>query len=345
MKQLLAAGTASAFAAIAFTAIAFTATPVAAADAPPPWAYGFTTPVPPGTPEAPPNPAQVLDTVTQHTLTGSTFSFARAQISDRYGPADWFPEDHPAMPEIVARGRVTAQPQIYACSLCHYPNGKGRPENANITGLTYEYFVQQMMDFRSGARKTSDPRKANTRLMTAFAQTMTDEEIKAAAKYFTSMPATPWIKVVESATVPKTKPQNGMFLTLAGEEVEPIGERIIETPVSAHDTEFLRNPRSGFIAYVPPGSLARGKALVMDGVTAKGAKVAACTVCHGQDLRGLGPVPPVAGRSPSYIARQLYDMQHGNRNGLWTPLMAPVLADLGPDDLLTASAYLASLQP
>jgi cytochrome c553 len=347
MKQLLAAATASAFVAIAFTATAFIATPGAAADAPPPWAYGFTTPVPPGTPEAPPNPAQVLDAVTQHTLPGSTFSFARAQISDRYGPADWFPEDHPAMPEIVARGRVTAQPQIYACSLCHYPNGKGRPENANITGLSYEYFIQQMMDFRNGARKTSDPRKANTRLMTAFAQTMTDEEIKAAAKYFTSMSATPWIKVVESATVPKTKPQNGMFLTLAGDDAgaEPLGVRIIETPVSAHDTEFLRNPRSGFIAYVPPGSLERGKALVMDGVTGSGAKVTACTVCHGQDLRGLGPVPTLAGRSPSYIARQLYDMQHGNRNGLWTPLMAGVLANLGPDDLLTASAYLASLQP
>jgi len=251
------------------------------------------------------------------------------------------------MPDIVARGRETAQPKIYACGLCHYPNGKGRPENANITGLTYEYFVQQMMDFRNGARKTSDPRKANTGLMTGFAQAMTDEEIRLAAKYFTAIPTTPWIKVVESATVPKTKAQNGMFLTLEGAEadVEPIGGRIIETPESTHATEFLRNPRSGFIAYVPPGSLTKGEALVMHGVTAAGAKVAACTVCHGSDLRGLGPVPTIAGRSPSYIARQLYDMQHGNRNGLWTPLMAAVVANLGADDLLTAAAYLASLHP
>jgi cytochrome c553 len=183
--------------------------------------------------------------------------------------------------------------------------------------------------------------------MAGFAREMTDDEIKAAAKYFTAIPATPWIKVVESATVPKTKPQNGMFLILDGGEagVEPIGDRIIEAPVSARETELLRNPRSSFIAYVPPGSLERGKALVLNGVTAAGAKVTACTACHGSDLRGLGPVPPLAGRSPSYIARQLYDMRHGNRNGLWTPLMAPVLAELGPDDLLTASAYLASLQP
>jgi cytochrome c553 len=340
MKKLFVAATA-----FAFMALAGAATAVHSADLQPSWAYGFTAPPPPGTPLAAPNPAQVLDNVTQHTLAGSKLSFSRAQIANRNGPADWFPEDHPAMPEIVARGREAAG--IYACGLCHYPNGKGRPENANITGLSYEYFVQQMMDFRNGARKTSDPRKANTGLMAVFAKAMTDEEITAAAKYFTSMPAAPWIKVVESATVPKTKAQGGMFLTLEGAEAadEAIGERVIETPVSAHDTEFLRNPRSSFIAYVPPGSLAKGKALVVDGVTAGGGKVAACTICHGLDLRGLGPVPPLAGRSPSYVGRQLYDMQHGNRNGLWTPLMAPVLANLGPDDLLTASAYLASLPP
>jgi cytochrome c553 len=342
MKKLFVVATALAFGAAAGVAAA-----VEAADVPPPWAYGFETPVPPGTPPAAPNPAQVLDNITQHTLPGSRFTFARAQIANRYGPADWFPEDHPTMPEIVARGRESAQPKVYACGLCHYPNGKGRPENASITGLTYEYFMQQMMDFRNGARRTSDPRKANTGLMSGFAKTMTDEEIVAAAKYFTSIPATPWIKVVESATVPKTKAQGGMFLTLEGAEagVEPIGERIIETPVSAHDTEFLRNPRSGFIAYVPPGSLKKGEALVVNGVTAAGGKVTACTACHGSDLRGLGPVPAIAGRSPSYIARQLYDMQHGNRSGVWTPLMAPVLANLGPDDLLAASAYLTSLPP
>lgn len=207
--------------------------------------------------------------------------------------------------------------------------------------------MQQMSDFRKGARKTSDPRKANTGLMTRFAKMMTDEETVAAAKYFTAIPAKPWITVVEAATVPKTRPQNLMFLRLEGEEAgfEPIGERIIEAPEKTHETEFLRNPRSGFIAYVPPGSIKKGQALVMDGLTASGEKVTACTVCHGGDLRGLGPVPTVAGRSPSYIARQLYDMQHGNRSGLWTPLMAGVLSRLAPDDVLTAAVYLASLKP
>jgi len=319
-----------------------------AADAPPNWAYGFTTPPPASPPPAAaPAPAAAPDNVTQHTLAGSKLSFTRAQIANRYGPADWFPEDHPAMPDIVAHGKESAQPQVYACSLCHLPNGNGRPENANITGLSYEYIVQQLIDFRNGARKTTDPRKANTALMAGFTKSMTDEEIKAAATYFTAIPAKPWIKVVEADSVPKTKPNGGIFITLTGADagVEPIGDRIIETPVNADDTEIRRNPRSGFIAYVPPGSLKKGEALVTAGVTASGGKVTACTACHGADLRGLGPVPRLAGRSPSYIARQLYDMQHASRAGTWTPLMVPVVANLGADDLLTASAYLASLQP
>jgi cytochrome c553 len=277
----------------------------------------------------------------------SKLTFTRPQIANRYGPADWFPEDHPVMPDIVAHGRESAQPQIAACSLCHYPNGFGRPENANVTGLSYEYIVQQLMDFRAGARKTSDPRKANTAVMASFTKSMTDDDIKAAATYFASITPKSWIKVVEAESVPKTRPNGGIFVTLAGADagVEPLGDRIVETPVNADDTELRRNPRSGFIAYVPPGSLKKGEALVMAGTTASGGKVTACTACHGADLRGLGPVPRLAGRSPSYIARQLYDMQHGNRAGKWTPLMLPIVAALAPDDLLTASAYLASLQP
>jgi cytochrome c553 len=337
MRTLLSAAAALTFAAGLAT--------VARADGgPPPWAYGFETPVPnPPPPRAQPNPPQQLDNAVLHSLPGTDRKFTRAQISNRYGPADWYPDDHPAMPDIVAFGRETANPKIYACGLCHMPNGKGRPENANVTGLTYEYIVQQLMDFRSGARVTSDPRKPNTALMTGFARQMTDDEIKIAAKYFASIPASPWIKVVESDTVPKTKPIGGIFLPLTGEDAgqEPINARIIETPVNVEDTEIRRNPRSGFIAYVPPGSVKKGETLVTTG----GGKTTACTVCHGADLKGLGPVPTLAGRSPSYIGRQLYDMQHGNRTGTWTPLMAPVVSKLSEEDILNAAAYLSSLTP
>jgi cytochrome c553 len=332
------------FAAAALTLTTGIATMAHAEGGPPPWAYGFATPVPnPPPPPAQPNPAAQLDNTEQHTLPGSSNKFTRAQIANRYGPADWYPEDHPAMPDIVAHGRESADPKIYACGLCHMPNGKGRPENANVTGLTYEYIVQQLNDFRSGARVTSDPRKANTALMAGFAKSMTDEDIKVAAKYFSAIPATPWIKVVESDTVPKTRPAGGIFLPLTGNEagMEPIGVRIVETPVNVEDTELRRNPRSGFIAYVPPGSVKKGEALVTTG----GGKTTACTACHGADLKGLGPVPTLAGRSPSYLGRQLYDMQHGNRTGAWTPLMAPVVSKLSDEDILNAAAYLSSLTP
>jgi len=229
MRNVLLAATALALVAVG------AATTARADDGPPNWAYGFATPLPnPPPPRAQPNPPAQLDSTKQLTLPGSKLSFSRAQIANRFGPADWFPEDHPSMPDVVAHGKESAQPQVFACGLCHYPNGKGRPENANITGLSYEYFVQQLMDFRAGARNTSDPRKANTAVMASFTKSLSDDDIKTVAKYFTAIPATPWIKVVEQATVPKTKPAGGIFLPLEGAEAgtEPIGARIIETPVN-----------------------------------------------------------------------------------------------------------------
>lgn len=292
----------------------------------PAWAYNVVnTPPPAGQPAAAP------DDGSPKKLPGSSGAFTLQQIRDGFGPADWYPGDHPTMPPIVASGK---RPDVRACSLCHYPNGKGRPENAGVAGLPRSYFVQTMADFRSGARKSSEARKANTTLMITIAKGMTDEEIAAAADYFGSMKWTPWIKVVEADTVPKTRVAGGMFLKLEGSETEPIGKRIIETPDDAERTEVLRDPRSGFTAYVPRGSVAKGKALA-----------ASCGVCHGADLKGLGPVPGLAGRSPSYVVRQLFDMQQGARKGVWTELMMPVVKSLTNDDMLAIAAYTASLAP
>jgi cytochrome c553 len=308
---------------------------IAATEPPPPWAYGFAAPAS-EQPTAPPGAAPVKDDGTQRHLPGSTLSFTLTQIRDNAGPADWYPNDHPPMPPIVAHGRKEAM--IYACSLCHYPNGKGRPENAGVAGLPYSYFIQTMEDFKNGARKSADSRKANTNLMIGFAKNMTDDEIKAAAGYFSSMKWTPWIKVVETNTVAKTRIQGGMFLRLEGNEKEPIGKRIIEAPDNTEGTELLRDSHSGFTAFVPPGSIKKGESLVSGG----GGKTIACANCHGSDLLGLGPVPGIAGRSPSYLARQLYDMQQGDRHGIWTELMKPVVAKLTPDDMLAIVAYVSS---
>jgi cytochrome c553 len=312
-----------------------------AAGEPPAWAYAIPPAAPPaagGGGGAPAAAAPAPDP-TPRTLPGSTLSFPLANIRDAFGPADWYPGDHPAMPEVVAKGR---RPDVRACGLCHYPNGKGRPENAGVAGLPVSYFIQQMNDFRADVRKSAEPRKANTNVMIQIAKGMTPEEIKAAADYFASMKWSPWIKVMETKTVPKTRIQGGMYLRLEGTETEPIGMRIIETPENVEHTETLRDPRSGFIAYVPMGSIKKGEALV---TTGGNGKTVQCGVCHGADLKGLGPVPALAGRSPSYMVRQMYDMQAGARHGVWSDLMKPVVSKLTDEDLVAIAAYVSSRTP
>ena len=310
-----------------------------AAGEPPAWAYAVgPAPAPGAAPPAAPAAQPAPDT-TPKQLPGSTLTFTLPQIRDAFGPADWFPGDHPTMPEVVAKGK---RPDVRACSLCHYPNGKGRPENAGVAGLPVSYFMQTMNDFRNDVRKSAEPRKANTNVMIAIAKGMTPEEIKAAADYFGSMKWTPWIRVMEANTVPKTRVQGGMYLRVEGNETEPIGMRIIETPENVEHTETLRDPRSGFIAYVPPGSVKKGETLV---TTGGNGKTVQCSLCHGADLKGLGPVPGIAGRSPSYMVRQMYDMQAGARHGQWTDLMKGVVAKLNDEDFVSIAAYLSSRMP
>jgi cytochrome c553 len=299
---------------------------------PPAWAYAI--PLPPAPGAAPPAP----DTSIKQ-LPGSPLSFTRQQISDGFGPADWFPGDHPAMPDIVAHGK---RPDARACALCHMPNGKGRQENAGVSGLPVSYFIQQMNDFRNGVRKSAEPRKANTNIMIAIAKAMTPEEIKISADYFGAMKWTPWVRVVETATVPKVESRGGIWIPVEGGPKEPIGVRIIETPENPEHTEVLRDPRSGFIAYAPVGSIKKGAALVKTGGSGRTVE---CGVCHGADLMGLGPVPGIAGRSPSYLVRQMYDMQAGARHGEWADLMKPVVAKLTDEDFVNIAAYVSSLMP
>jgi len=302
-----------------------------AAGEPPAWAYAIPL-APPAA--APATPAPADPTLKQ--IPGSALSFTRQQIADGFGPADWFPGDHPPMPDIVAHGK---RPDARACGLCHYPNGKGRQENAGVSGLPVSYFVQQMNDFRNGLRKSAEPRKANTNIMIAIAKAMTPDEIQASAEYFGAMPWTPWIRVVEATMVPKMVSRGGIWIPLEGNQTEPIGMRIVETPENPERTEILRDPRSGFIAYAPVGSIARGEALVQTGGNGK---TEACGVCHGVDLRGLGPVPGIAGRSPSYLVRQMYDMQAGARRGEWAALMKPAVAKLTDEDFVNIVAYVSS---
>jgi cytochrome c553 len=264
------------------------------------------------------------------TLAGSTKSYTQKQIDDLKSPPDWFPEMHPPMPDVVAHGTAT-----FACGSCHLPIGTGHDESAYLAGLPVSYIVQQMADFKSGTRKGFG-------IMPEIAQTLSDADVQAATAYFSALPARTWIHVVETDTVPKTyvNPSN-MRLALPGGGSEPIGSRIVELP-DDESAAIARDPRSGFVAYAPNGSIAKGQALVSTG----GGETTACTICHGGPaLKGLGSTPAIAGRHTGYIARQLYFLQNGSRSGPDVALMHNVVQRLSDDDMIAIAAYLASLQP
>src|SRR6185503_4255518 len=193
-------------------ALALTVTNTRAAGEPPAWAYA----IPPAPPAGTPPPTPPPPDTTPKTLPGSNLTFTRQQIADGFGPADWFPGDHPPMPDIVAHGKQAQNAR--ACGLCHMPNGTGRQENAGVSGLPVSYFIQTMNDFRNDLWKSAELRKANTNAMIQIAKAMTPEEIKIAADYFGSMKWTPWIRVVETNTVPKVVSRGGIWILLEGAE-------------------------------------------------------------------------------------------------------------------------------
>ncbi len=281
-----------------------------------------------------PPPTPIDDTVQKH-LPGSDKAYTQAQIDDGFNPPDWYPQDHPPMPDVVAHGRKAANAR--ACALCHLTSGGGHPESALIAGLPVGYIMRQMAEFKSGARKG-----ARAVAMIPIAQGLDEEDFKTAAAYFAALKAPSWYKVVEGATVPKSYLGNGaMRFPVENGGTEPLGNRIIELPQDDESAES-RNPRIGFVAHVPPGSIKNGEAIVTTGANGK---TLMCTICHGPDLKGLGDVPPIIGRSPIYIYRQLNDIKIGTRNGSMVPLMKGVVANLNDEDMIAIAAYLASKTP
>lgn len=267
------------------------------------------------------------------TAPGSTLAVTRAQIDDRYNAPDWFPEMYPAMPEVVQYG--DRDRELRACALCHLPTGTGHDESAYVAGLPVSYFIRQMADYKSGNRVGSGT-------MITIGKIITPEEARAAAEYYASLEPRPWIRVVESDTVPKTYIARGNKRLIHPDGgSEPIGNRIIEIP-EVEDIVLNRDPRLGFVAYVPKGSIEKGRLLANTGGAGK---TVACALCHGETLQGEGDVPAISGRHPNYIVRQLWSIKHGDRKGGMNDVMVPVVQNLSVADMLAIAAYTASLDP
>lgn len=265
---------------------------------------------------------------------GSARTYTLADYDHMFGAPDWFPQDHPPMPRIVARGRKPA----WACAFCHLPTGQGRPENAPLAGLPAAYIIEQVKAFRSGKRVSGSPEMA--RFMPAEATHVTDADLKQAAGYFSSLHYKPWTQVIETATVPKTHMVHFILVADSGNAREPIGNRIIETSTDIARTE-LRDTRFGFVAYVPPGSIARGAVIASKGA----GEALPCESCHGSDLRGVGNIPPLASRSPTYIIRELILFRLGGRANTAAAPMQQEASHLSLRDMIAAAAYAASRKP
>jgi cytochrome c553 len=294
----------------------------------PDWAY----------PMSPPDLKPPVEDGVPRRVAGSNVTYSVTQLSDlrQFTGPDWHPQEHAPMPPVVANGR---SPTVFACAFCHRADGSGGPENASLNGLPAAYIVQQMADYKNGKRTTSVKRGPPERMI-ALAKATSDEDVAAAAAYFSQIAPKSNIRVIETAQAPRARLMGWFYAKAEEGGTEVLGERILEVPENLQQFE-LRDSHTTFAAYVPLGSIARGQKLVTTGE----GRTVQCASCHGADLKGLGSVPSLAGRSPSYLARQLYDFKTGARAGANGEQMKQPVAALNGDDIIAIAAYIASLKP
>jgi cytochrome c553 len=226
-----------------------------------------------------------------------------------------------------------------ACGYCHLPAGEGRPENAALAGLPADYIIRQVHHFAAGARVSGRPGWVPNALMTQVSHGVSPSELAAAARYFSARRFTSRVRVAEVASVPQPHGAHFLFVPQTGRPAEALGQRIVEAPSSMERFE-LRDSWIDYTASVPIGATKRGAAL------ASGAGgVQACAGCHGAGLKGGGIAPPLAGRSPSYLFRQLYVFKSGMRGGPDAAPMKVVTARLAQADMIDLAAYAGSLKP
>ena len=280
----------------------------------------------------------VADSAGVHRVPNSGARFTLRQAIDRFSPPDWHPRGHPPMPDVVARGR---RPNLAACAYCHLPNGEGRPENATLAGLSESYIIAQLADFRSSARRSVMPGYAPGNAMHAVAMNATEEDVVAAARYFSALPSTRRVRVIEAARIPRMRQAAFVYARIPGAGTEPIGSRIVEGPPNFERHE-LRDDAMAYVAYVPPGSIERGRVIATTGTSGI---ATACVTCHGARLLGTAVIPRLAGQYPTYIVRQLLAFKTGARATPASQPMQAVVAQMSTAEMIAVAAYAGSLAP
>ena len=281
-----------------------------------------------------------FDSVTPVHIPRSRVSFVESQLHNLFFAPDWIPSAHPVMPPAVAVGR---RPATFACAYCHMPDGTGRPENVPLAGLPAAYIVQQVADMKSHARSIAWQGGVWVPFvsMLSVAEHATDAEVRIAAEYFSRLAPRARTRVLEARNIPKVRPVTGTYAVVRGAGTEALANRLIEAPVD-FDRHEHRDPHVGYVAYVPVGSIARGRTLSQKPMNELGQ---VCGSCHGPALRGAGVVPPLAGLSPGYVVRQLLAFSTGARATVASAPMQKIAASMSHDDMIAVAAYVATLRP
>lgn len=261
---------------------------------------------------------------------GSTRTFTRAQLDAGDSFPDWFPEDHLPAPRMVMEHDKPGFP--FPCADCHRPNAQGDITSPPLAGLPKAYIIEQITAFRQGTRAVE--------VMAREARSINDADLRLASDYFPTLPHTSRTRVIETATVPKTHWRDFVPVPNRGGARESIGQRIIETPADfkafeAGDDHFEA------IAYVPCGSIELGAVIASKGV----GTAVACESCHGAKLQGVGNIPPLAGRPPIYIVRELIRFRLGQRTNPGAAPMRFEVSHLTLEDMIDVAAYAASRKP
>lgn len=276
------------------------------------------------------------DTVVRYEVPGSPVRLTRPQVNNAFDIPDWYPRQHPPMPSVVQYG---VRPDGRACGYCHLPDGQGRPENATLAGLPEAYTLRQLRAYRDGSRAPAIPSGAPSLMATVSAR-IRDEQAREAARYFARLRLTRRNIIREVTQVPRTRIV-GLLYALDGPGTEPLDGRLIEVPASLERHE-LRDPRVQYITYVPVGSVGRGRQLATRGPNGP---ATACATCHGPALLGMNDIPPIAGRSPSNLLRQLINFRTRARHDSSAAPMFAVADALTLDDMVALSAYVGGLPP
>ena len=313
--------------------------------APPPWAYGFTL----ADRNRPPLPARRIPSRSIARASGRhgrrtsstscrtpTRRSPSTHIHYDYGPADWYPDDHPPMPEIVARGRESDKLRAVRPLPLSERTGQARERSgrrparrvhpAAAGGVQERHAAERRPEEGQHQRNDSD-------------RPAPDRRRDEGGRPSISRPSSGGHGSRSSRPRPcrrRSPGMNGLFLPQPGNETEPLGKRILEVPENPDVHRAGARPAIGHARLRARRQHQARRGDRHDGRREDGgsARSATAPIC-----RASAPFHRIADRQTSYIARQLYDYQAGTRE---SPLMKPVVAKLTEDDMIAIAAYLGS---